>query len=885
MNARIAWRFAITAAIIAWCIFSLLPIKDTPFSEYIRGRATANQEQFAEFLKLADANVAKAHEADLKLHEAKLAAEAKGEVYLPDAKLSQFASENRTLFLAIRTLASERKEDLWQYFPDINLADIKNLDKRNNILLQELLRQSRGKTKLGLDLKGGVSFTLAIDEAAFKDAGSDASQRTKTMEHVVSILSNRINALGVAEPLIRVRGADSIEVQLPDVNTKEQPEAIDILKKPARLEFRLVHPTIADPSAIAPEDLPPTYEILYEENEDRFTGEVTETPILVKRMAEATGSIIEQARPAMLPNGGYEVAMQFTDKGGDIFADITRKIVEENKRTGMTGRLAIVLDGKLASAPTVREPITGGRASITGNFTQREVFELSNVLNNPLEFELQLAEMNEVGSSLAADARDSSLKAVAIGAGLVVLLMLVVYTVAGLTAVIAVILNLIIILGVQASIGATLTLPGIAALVLTVGMAVDANVLIFERIREELRHGKPLAAALEAGHENAFSTIVDANVTTLITAAILMWMGTGPIRGFGVILAIGLIANLFCVLVFNRALLELLVNTHLVRKMRFVNVLPAHTDIHFFSHRKFAGALSIAVIIAGIVTILVKGPSKIYGIDFLGGEEMVVQFEKQIPIAQIEAVARNNGVNEVTAYYQRDLATGKEQLKIQTAEGQTQKLFSALEEAHPDAKLTQLSVTVIGAVVGDSIKLNALYSVLLAILGILVYIAFRFEIGFGVGAVVSTLNNILATVGIYILLGGKFSAPMVAAILMVIGYGINDTVVIFDRIREELKLNPTMKLLDVINLAINRTLARTILTSLTVFIASAALYVFGAGIVKDFALVFLIGVIVSTFSSIFIASPVFFWWHKGDRKHVEHSEFLPKHDWESGKGA
>ncbi len=888
MNARIAWRFVITAAIIAWCIFSLLPIKDTPFSEYVRDRATDKQAEFAEFLKQADANVEKAREIDLKAHDAKVAAEAKGDVYLPDAKRAQFAAENRTLFLAARTLAKEQKIDLASFFTDIRVADIKNLDKRNDVLMRELLRQSRGKTKLGLDLKGGVSFTLALDESAFKEAGSDPERRAKAMEHVVSILSNRINSLGVAEPLIRVRGGNSVEVQLPDVNTKEHPEAIDILKKPAKLEFRLVHPTIqtaAEVLAIPAEELPTGYEILYSEIEDKRTGVITEYPVLVKRMAEATGSIVEDASPTMSPNGGYEVALKFTSKGGDTFEEITRKIAEENKRTGRVGQLAIILDKKLASHPRVEKPIAGGRASISGNFSQREVFELANVLNNPLEFELKLVEMNEVGSSLAADARDSSMKAVVIGAGLVVLLMLVIYTFAGLTAVFAVILNLIMILGVQASLGATLTLPGIAALVLTVGMAVDANVLIFERIREELRHGKPLQAALEAGHENAFSTIVDANLTTLITAAILMWMGTGPSRGFGVILAIGLIANLFCVLVFNRALLEFLVNIKLVRKMRFINILPANTKINFFGHRKAAGIIALAVIVAGFVVIGMKGTEKIYSIDFLGGEEMVVQFEKQVPIADIEAVARANGVPEVTAYYQKDLTTGKEQLKIQTAEGQAEKLFTALEKAQPDAQLKQLGVTVIGAVVGDSIKLNALYSLLLAILGILAYIAFRFELGFGIGAVVSTISNILATVGIYVMLGGKFSAPMVAAVLMVTGYGINDTVVIFDRIREELKLNPMMKLLDVINLAVNRTLSRTILTSLTVFIASASLYVFGAGIVKDFAEVFVIGVVFSTFSSIFIASPVFFWWHKGDRKHVESSEFLPKHDWDSGKDA
>lgn len=880
MNARIAWRFIITAAITAWCIFSLLPIRDTPFADFIGDRATDKQAEFSKLLTAAGDNVQKAQAIDRKAAELKAAS--KGSAPALDAKDAAYISANRTLFLALRSYADAQKIDLAQFFPDIRVADIKNLDKRNDILLREILRQSRGKTKLGLDLKGGISFTLVIDETAFKDAGADAAARGKTMEHVVSILSSRINALGVAEPIVRVRGDNAVEVQLPDVNTKEHPEAIDVLKKPARLEFRLVNPTIANPLSVSPDELPPTYEILYQEDESP-NGEIVQYPVLVKRMAEATGSIVERASPTMSPNGGYAVTIKMTGKGADVFADITRQIVEENQKTGQTGRLAIVLDGKLQSAPTVREVIAGGRCEISGQFTQREVFELASVLNNPLEFELKLAEMSEVGSSLAQDARDNSIKAVAIGAGLVVLMMLVIYNLAGITAVAAVILNIIMILGVQASLGATLTLPGIAALVLTVGMAVDANVLIFERIREELRNGKSVRAALEAGHENALSTIVDANVTTLITAAILIWMGTGAIRGFGVILAIGLIANLFCVLVFNRALLELLANWNLIGRLKFLPVVPANTKIPFFSFRKPAAILAIAVIIAGAVNVGVRGTNGIYGVDFLGGEEVLAQFQQKLPIADIEKVASANNVGEVTAFYQTDLASGKEQLKLQTAEGQGEKLFTALQGAYPQAKLQELGITIIGAVVGDSLKLNALVSLILAVIGMLIYIAFRFELGYGVGAVVSTLNNVLATVGIYLLLGGKFTAPMVAAVLMVIGYGINDTVVVFDRIREELKLKPQMNLLDVINLSINLTLSRTILTSLTVFVASAALYVFGAGIVRDFALVFLIGVVVSTFSSIFIASPVFYWWHKGDRKHVEHSEFLPKHDWESGK--
>jgi len=558
---------------------------------------------------------------------------------------------------------------------------------------------------------------------------------------------------------------------------------------------------------------------------------------------------------------------------------MTEKIVEGNQETNTVGQLAIVLDGELQSAPSVREVIRGG-ATITGRFSQREAMELANTLNNPLEYELNVDEMSEVGPSLAADARSKSILAAQIGAGLVIVFMIFWYGLSGVVAVISIFVNILIVLGVLASLGATLTLPGVAALVLTVGMAVDANILIFERIREELRAGKRPANALLGGYEKAFSTIVDANVTTLITAGILIWLGTGPVKGFGVTLAIGICSSVFCALVVSRFLLELLVFKAGVKKILGWG-LPGPFSVDFLRFRKPAFLISWLVVACGVFAIWSHW-DRLFGIDFVGGDEITVAFEERLPMNDIEAVAESQGFGEVSSVYTVSLVDDRETLTVQTEVGKGQDFFYALDEAFPEAELLLEGQTSIGASVSDSIQRNAIISVLVALIGILLYVALRFEVGYGIGAVVATIHDVLMTIGIFVLADGQFSAPMIAAILMIVGYSINDTIVVFDRIREELELNPTYTLKRVVNMAINLTLGRSILTSVTTFMAAFALYIAGAGIIVDFAFVFLVGIITGTFSSIFIASPIFYWWHKGDRKHVEDRELTPKYDWQTG---
>jgi SecD/SecF fusion protein len=865
MITKTVWKLVISALIVFWSVSSFLPFNDVDFETYLAKEVSANKEDFA--AKLDEGN-----------------------------KLVGEDNDIHSIYVALRRIGEQEQVDFAQYFPQINIKDIKNLDRRNEVLLKYLYSQSKGRIKRGLDLAGGVSFTLQMQES--KDGSMANYEKKEQLSKAIDIMANRIDGLGVSEPVIRAVGEDRIEIQMPGLDSRQNPDVIDAVKKPARLEFKLVHRTLT-PSSNLKETPPPGYVRMVKEEEDPRTGEKSYPAYFIKRIPEATGDILERAYPGTTQTGGFEIRMKFTGEGSKKFANLTGRIARENQeiysQTGRPsiGQLAIVLDGKLYSNPTVREQIGGGSAVITGNFTQREAIELANVLNNPLSVELEVAEMYEVGPSLAQDARESSIDAAMLGAALVVGFMLLYYWLGGLAAVISVVANVVILLGILASIGATMTLPGVAALVLTIGMAVDANILIFERIREELKSGKSIAAALDGGYEKALSTIIDANVTTLITAVILIWLGTGPVKGFGVTLSIGIGASMFCALVISRLVLDIFVHGLKVKRILGFSLMAAN-NFNFLKFRIPAFIASWTIVLIG-VTHLVLSHEHIFGIDFVGGDELTVTYpqpENQnndtppVAMSEFASVAQQGNFGEVSAIYQKLIGESKSIVKIQTELGQGREYFDALVKAYPDRGLELQGETQIGASVSNEIQKNAILSIVVALGAILLYVAIRFEVGYGIGAVVATVHDVLMTLGVFVLFGGQFTAPMIAAVLMILGYSINDTIVVFDRIREELSLNPEMSLWDIIRLAINRVLSRTILTSFTTFIAAVVLYLFGAGIIHDFAFVFMVGIITGTFSSIFIASPIFYWWHKGDRKHVEEHDLLPKYDWQaSSKGA
>ena len=851
MLKRNAWKIVLSALIAAWAVAELIPFNAVPFVTYAKEHAKAKP---AEFAKLLD-----------------------------EAAARKKAGTAPSEFVALKQIGTERKIDLTVYFPEIKLEEsLKNIPKRNEILLGELLRRSKSRLQLGLDLKGGVAFTLEVDEKAAGGLAGDDNQREEKLNKAIEIIGARINSFGVAEPVIRPLGNNRIEVQLPDINTKDNPEVVDNVKKPAQLAFRIVNPN-QSPLTTSPLDAPPGYEVLTLDYEGRG-GESGTEELFVKRIPEMTGEMISSAfaRPDLY--GKPEVILQFTKDGSKRFAEVTRAIAEGGQQAQRLGRLAIVLDGKLYSAPTVKQEINSDSAVISGNFTDREAINLANVLNNPLDLPLIIKEQYEVGPTLAKDAVLSARNAFIVSVSLTIGFMLMFYTLGGLVAAIGMGLNVLVTLGVMASFGATLTMPGIAGIVLTLAMSVDSNILIFERMREELKLGKSLAASLEAGFEKAWSAILDSNVTTFLVALIMYLLGTGSVKGFGFTLGVGIFTTMFAAVVISKLLLEFLVYSANIKNLKMFSILQ-DTNIDFLKHAKPAFIASWIIVLVGAGVVVYKGKD-IYGIDFVGGDTVTLKFSEKLEIADLNRAAAQQKLKDVSFSYQQPIGGAREVLLITAPFDEAKPAVGKLQQALPKAGFEVVGETRIGASVGKEIQWNAWKSIFWALVLIFGYVAFRFEMGFGVGAVVSTIHDLLITIGIFVLFDRQFNASMVAAILLIIGYSINDTVVVFDRIREELKLNPSGTLRAIINRSLNLTLSRTIITGGTTLLTAITLIVTTTGEVNDIAFTLLIGVLTGTFSSLFIATPVFYWWHKGDRKHVEaHADVAPKYEWSGSSKA
>ena len=784
------------------------------------------------------------------------------------------------------------------------------------MLKQELLA-SQGKLKLGLDLQGGVSFTLKVDPSGIESGAQSGKEKANVphaemVNQALHVMEQRVNQFGVAEPVLRPVGDLALEIQLPGEDAANNPDVIDALKKPAKLEFRQVHrterpsPDVRERSTKALQDengAIATYEALTERNVDRRSGEIRVTRYYIRKRADATGAIIKASSARSDDGMSFYVDMRFTDEGTKKFGDLTGKIAEGNAKAGGLGQLAVVLDGVLQSAPTVREAIRSSGASITGSFTREEAINLSNVLNNPLEFPLITQDVTSVGPSLAKDAQHKSVVASVVAVSLVVLFMVGFYVWGGFIAVFGMVMNLLIMLGAMAYLGATITLPGVAALVLTLGMAVDANILILERVREEARAGKDRAVSLREGYNRAMWTIVDANLTHLLVAIILVVLGTGPVRGFGITLVIGIFTTLFTTLVTCRGIQEFALQQGIMSRIFGLPVFKPTLNIQFLKFSRVAFIVSWMIVGLGISELVYKG-KEAFGKDFRGGESTLVALQPgaKVETNQIVQIATSLGFPDTTVTLQSPVGGGETRLRIETqlTQDRTQgdfanltKIVAGIKEKHPEILLNpelgadklMLSREAIGGSVSSDMRTNAILSVIYALIGIGIYVSLRFETGFGIAAMVATLHDVLMTIALFVFFGGQFNAALIAAILLIIGYSVNDTIVVFDRIREELSHNPGRSLRDVIHYAINRTLSRTILTSSTVFLCAVALWAFGAGDVRLYGEVFIYGVLTGTFSSIFIASPIFYWWHKGERKGVDAAELPRRYSWEAGSDA
>jgi SecD/SecF fusion protein len=893
------WKIAVSLAALAVAWYEFHPIAPTPLEQFVPTQVIAQKPEF-------DKLHTEALERVKRYKDAAVAADQKSVSY----------------FQALRDIGEGRGRaapvDFRPFFfTEAQIVREPDQAKRNGIVLKQLLVGSQGRLKLGLDLQGGVSFTLKVDptgaESGEKTAGDKSSvSHADMVNQALQVMEQRVNQFGVAEPVLRPVGDLSLEIQLPGEDAANNPDVIDSLKKPAKLEFRQVHrterpseterehslrslpvdPMLGSASAIS------TYEVLAIRDVDSKTSEVRVTRYYVRKAADATGKIIKSASGRSDDGISFYVDMKFTDEGSKKFGDLTAKIAEGNSRS--VGQLAIVLDGKLQSAPTVREAIRSTGATITGSFSREEAVDLANVLNNPLEFPLIIQDVTSVGPSLAKDAQGKSVVASLVAVGLVIFFMVGFYVWGGFIAILGMILNLLMILGAMAYFGATITLPGVAALVLTLGMAVDANILIFERVREEAALGKDRSVALREGYARATWTIIDANLTTLLTALILVFMGSGPIRGFGITLTIGIFTTVFTSLVTCRGLQELALSRGVMTRVFGLPVFKPTLQIPFLNYARIAFIASWLIIGLGLTQLAIKG-KEAFGKDFRGGESALVALAPgaAVDTGKIAALAASIGLADTTVTVQTPVGGGEPTLRIETeltkdkSKGEfanVAAIVGAIQAKTPEilkdraasVDKLMLSKEAIGGSVSSELRSNAVWSVILALLGIGLYVSLRFETGFGVAAMVATLHDVLLTIALFVAFGGQFNATLIAAILLIIGYSINDTIVVFDRIREELQANPGRELRDVIHFAINRTLSRTTLTAATVFLCAVALWAFGAGDVRLYGEIFIYGVLTGTFSSIFIASPVFYWWHKGDRKGVDAAELPRTYSWEAG---
>ena len=548
------------------------------------------------------------------------------------------------------------------------------------------------------------------------------------------------------------------------------------------------------------------------------------------------------------------VTLEFNAEGAKVFSDVT------GTHTGR--RLAIVLDDKVQSAPVINERIPSGKAQITGRFTLADANDLSIALRaGALPAPIVVEEERNVGPSLGKDSIEEGIRSTLVGFAAVVVFMAVYYMMGGLVANFALMLNILIILAALARFHATLTLPGIAGAVLTIGMAVDTNVLIFERIREELALKKPMIASLVAGYKKAFSTIIDSNLTTLITAAILYQMGSGPIKGFALTLTVGLVASMFTGIFVTRAIFDLLILKGGLKDLRMMHILNHTPKIDFLSLRKICYAISISLILVGGFYGWKRG-ERFFGVEFTGGTMQEYRFEKPLEVEKLRVALSEAGYG--TATLQRVGETS--QFLIRAGQGSEKAIQEKIKKDFPDNKYELLRLESVGPVVGNEMKSKAVWAVVLSLVGIWVYVVFRFDFKFAFGAILSLFHDALTTVGLVALSGREFSVPVLAAILTVLGYSINDTIVIFDRIRERRRLGMKETFEQAINTSINQTMSRTILTTLTVFLVILALYFFGGEVINDFAFTMLIGVISGTYSTVYIAAPVLVDWPGGRRK-------------------
>jgi len=690
--------------------------------------------------------------------------------------------------------------------------------------------------------------------ALFSQEGIRQAKKFALEQNIIT-LSNRVNQLGVTEPIVQQQGERRIVVQLPGVQDPSRVK--EILQATATLEYRPVDTEHSVADAVNGK-VPFDSEIRYDRQ-----GQ----PVLLKKERIVSGESITNASSGVDQQSGTPAVFVSLDgRGSDRMLRFTTENVGkpmavlfiEDRPTGQKdseGRSIKKHVEEVISVATVREPF-GSNFQTTGLDSQQEARDLALFLRaGALKAPIDIIEERTIGPSLGQESIDAGFKSILIGLVLVMIFMAIYYKVFGLIANLALLVNLVMIIAILSMLQATLTLPGIAGILLTVGMAVDANVLIFERIREEVRVGSSPQASIQAGYAKALSTILDANITTLIAAVLLFSFGTGPIKGFAVTLFIGIITSMFTAILGTRAVVNLIYGGKRLKSLPLgFRIFDKEPRINFMSKRTLALLFSGIVLAIAVASLGLRSLN--FGIDFTGGTLIEVGYSQDVDVEEIRDQLADGGYGD--ALIQRFGTPRDILIRVAPQEEISNEKISndifALLEANTENKPELRRVEFVGPQVGDELTEKGGLAMLYSLIAILIYVALRFEWRFALGSIIALVHDVVFTVGLFSILWATFDLPVLAAILAVIGYSLNDTIVVYDRIRENFRKIRKGSPIDIINISLNQTLSRTIITSLTTFVVLLSLFLFGGEIIHGFATALMIGVIIGTYSSIFVAS-------------------------------
>lgn len=673
--------------------------------------------------------------------------------------------------------------------------------------------------KYGLDINGGVYVVM---EAQTDATGEELAE---LMDQTRAVLDNRVNQMGVAESSVTIEGDKRLRVEIPGVDNAE--DAIAAIGRTAKLNFILADGTIV-----------------------------------------VDGSNVKDAQIAT-DGSNYKILLEFDSEGAGLFEEGTRKALSGEVTSVIDGvtsnQIAIVLDNEIITHPNVQNVISGGNCEITGGYSKEEASTTAALIRGgALPVELIEIQSSVQTATIGADALDKSIVAGAIGLAIVFVLMLVFYGMLGLVADIALLLYVVLFLWSMVGMGVVLTLPGIAALILSIGMAVDANVIIFARIKEEIAAGKSIRVAVDAGFKNALTTVLDAQITTLIAAVVLFEVGTTSVKGFALTLMIGIVFSIFTAVVITQLFISLLATSKKFAKNKYFGVNEdgspkqlLNKTFSFIKHRKVYYIVSVSIIVIGLLFMMIGGMN--YGIDFTGGTNIQVEMGKQVDIADVEDALKDYDLDPTIIY----AGEGNTQIVIKTIKSlENAERADVIETLGTEFGVTQddvLASEQFGPSVGDELKANAVKAVIIAAIGMLIYIIFRFKSWkYGLSAVVGVAHDVLMVIAFYAIFGFTVNNPFIAAILTLVGYSINDTIVIFDRIRENKRIYNKDNNETNIDRSLNQTLNRAIMTSLTTLVVMIPLCIMVSSSIREFIIPLMVGVIVGCLSSIFVCSPIYY---------------------------